>query len=114
MEWEVCMSDVKARRKALGLSRGKLAELAHVDKRILQLIEIAEFSDEESVSRLERVLEALEAGEPVPDLEAEVAALVHEHQAETLEIRAPTPGGDGSGGDESGGDESGGNGSNGR
>ncbi|MBW1878535.1 MAG: hypothetical protein JRI25_17435 [Deltaproteobacteria bacterium] len=97
------MSDVKARRKALGLSRARLAELAHVDKRILQLIEIAQFMDDESISRVERVLEALEAGEPAPDFADEVAALVHEHEAETLEIRAPTPQGDESGDDGSNG-----------
>ena len=91
-------ADVKARRKALGLSRDQLARSAHVDKRILQLIELGQLSDEDSEDRLERVLSALEAGEEPPDLEAEVEALIEERRPDTLTMERPSTGDDGSNG----------------
>jgi len=70
------MSDhFKSRRKALGLSRAELSEAAHVDKRIIQLIELGQHSDEEPESRLNRAMEALENNQPLPDFKAEVDAL---------------------------------------
>ena len=65
----------KDRRKALGLPRAQLAQLAHVDKHILQLIELNLPVTEEAKSRVERALDALENDQELPDFEAEVNAL---------------------------------------
>ena len=67
--------DFKARRKALGLSRAELGEAAHVDRRIIQLLELGHQRDEEAESRLTRAMDALENGEELPDFKTEVAAL---------------------------------------
>ena len=68
-------ADFKARRQALGLSRAQLAAAAYVDKRIIQLVELKQHSDPEAESRLNRAMDALEKGEPLPDFKAEVDAL---------------------------------------
>lgn len=85
------MADLKQRRKDLGLSRADLARQARVDKRVLQLIELDLSEDEESISRVTRALDALEAGEPLPDFDAEVEAIIEEQRANTLRRPPPTP-----------------------
>ena len=67
--------DFKARRVQLGLSRSDIAQKAHVDKRIMQLLELNQFNDEEVESRVERALSALENDKPLPDFAAEVEAI---------------------------------------
>ena len=66
---------LKERRAALGMTRAQIAEAAHVDKRILQLLELQAHEDAEAQSRVSRALDALESGQPLPDFEAEVKAL---------------------------------------
>ncbi|MBT3218645.1 MAG: helix-turn-helix transcriptional regulator [Proteobacteria bacterium] len=53
----------KERRKALGWSRADLANKAHVNKATLQLIEMGQSLDDESIARIEEVLSRTEAGE---------------------------------------------------
>ncbi len=59
--------DIKTRRKALGLTRKELAIKAYVDPPSVQLIELGHHVDDKFVNRIEKTLDALEAGEPVPD-----------------------------------------------
>jgi transcriptional regulator with XRE-family HTH domain len=66
--------DAKQRRKALGLSRAQLAGTAHVDKNILQLIELGHATDVPSADRVSRALDALENDSEMPDFAAEVEA----------------------------------------
>lgn len=77
---------LKERRKALGLGRADLAHMAVVDKRILQLLELGQSSDDESLDRAERALTALEQGAPMPDFQAEVKALMEAHGTHKLEL----------------------------
>lgn len=77
---------LKERRVALGLSRAELAGMAVVDKRILQLLELGQSSDDESRERAERALTALEKGEALPDFQSEVEALMKEHGSHKLEL----------------------------
>lgn len=67
---------IKDRRTALGLQRKDLAGKAYVDPRTLQLIEMSLSADTEAIDRLERTLEALEAGTPIPDWEPAVNAAI--------------------------------------
>ena len=57
------MSEHKARRKALGWSRRELAERTALDKRIIQLVELGQWTESEAVGRIEYVLSAGEAGD---------------------------------------------------
>ena len=68
-------TDIKARRLELGMSRAELSAAAYVDKRIIQLLELGEHTDPTAESRLIRAMDALQAGEPLPDFKAEVDAL---------------------------------------
>ncbi len=56
------MDDVRARRKALGWSRAELADRAGVERSVLALIERRQWSDEEAITRVQRVLAQAEAG----------------------------------------------------
>ncbi len=75
--------DFKERRKALGLSRAELGEKALVDTRTLQLLELGQSDDEESASRVERTLSALERGEDPPDHREEVGEILRQREGET-------------------------------
>ena len=50
------MDDIKTRRKALGWSRATLAEKAALDKRIIQLIELGEWTEDEETKLRARFL----------------------------------------------------------
>ena len=54
------MSDIKARRTALGWTRAELAKRAWVDPRTMQLIELGLSEDTESRQRVEAALDAEE------------------------------------------------------
>lgn len=54
---------IKDRRKALGWSRRELADRAGIDPRVVQLLELGQWSEEESVGRVDEVLTRAEAGE---------------------------------------------------
>ena len=56
------MSDIKARRKALGWDRAELAKRAALDKNIVQLIELNQWSEDEALGRVQYVLRSAEAG----------------------------------------------------
>ena len=56
------MEDVKARRKALGWSRAELAQRAGVEQSVVALIERRAWSDQEAITRVERVLTQAEGG----------------------------------------------------
>ena len=58
------MSDIKERRKALGWARKDLAKAANVDPRTLQLIELGESLDDESMARCHKALDEEEARRP--------------------------------------------------
>ncbi len=57
------MSDVKDRRKALGWSRQQLADKAALDKRIVQLVELGQWSESDALARLDYVLKSAEHGD---------------------------------------------------
>ena len=54
--------DTKQRRKNLGWSRAELAERAGIDRRLVQLIELGQWEEQEALARVEAVLEAAEGG----------------------------------------------------
>lgn len=54
---------IKDRRKALGWSRAELADRAGIDPRVVQLLELGQWSEEESADRVDEVLTRAEAGE---------------------------------------------------
>ena len=64
--------DIKSRRKALGLTRKELTIHAYVDPPSVQLIELGHHVDEKFVNRIKKTLDALEAGETVPDWRPQV------------------------------------------
>ncbi len=53
----------KDRRKALGWSRAELAHRAGLDPRVVQLVELDQWSEAEALARVEEVLTRAEAGE---------------------------------------------------
>lgn len=62
------MSDIKARRKALGWSRANLAERASLDKRIIQLMELDQWTEEDAFARVDYVLKNAEHGDDAVQL----------------------------------------------
>ena len=54
---------IRTRRKALGWARRDLAHRAGIDPRVVQLIELDEWTDGEAVGRVRAVLMRAEAGE---------------------------------------------------
>ncbi len=54
---------VKDRRKALGWRRAELARRAAIDPRLVQLIELGQWSEGEAIGRVRAVLLRAEAGE---------------------------------------------------
>jgi hypothetical protein len=56
------MSDIKERRKALGWNRAELAKRAALDKNIVQLIELDQWSEDGALGRVQYVLRSAEAG----------------------------------------------------
>lgn len=62
--------DIKARRKAVGWSRAELAERAALDARVIQLIELDQWNEPESLGRCDAVLGMAERGEADPRLKA--------------------------------------------
>ncbi|MEQ1502019.1 MAG: helix-turn-helix domain-containing protein [Myxococcota bacterium] len=54
---------VKDRRKALGWDRAELARRARVDRAVLQLIELDQWTEGEDLQRVREVLDRTEAGE---------------------------------------------------
>lgn len=55
--------DIKTRRKALGWDRAELARRAGVDRSVMQLVELGQWTEEEALRRVEEVLSRTEAGE---------------------------------------------------
>lgn len=76
------MSDtpsIKDRRKALGWNRAELAERAALDKNVVQLIELGQWSEEGALGRVAYVLHAAESGElsvQLPPVEPDEGAFV--------------------------------------
>ena len=54
---------IRTRRKALGWARRELARRAGIDPRVVQLIELDEWTDGDAVGRVRAVLMRAEAGE---------------------------------------------------
>lgn len=55
--------DIKARRKALGWNRAELARRAALDKHVVQLIELGEWSEDDALGRIQYVLGSAESGD---------------------------------------------------
>lgn len=55
--------DIKARRKALGWNRAELAKRAALDKHIVQLIEMGQWTEEDALGRVQYVLGSAENGD---------------------------------------------------
>jgi len=55
--------DIKARRKALGWNRAELAKRAALDKHVVQLIEMGQWSEEDALGRVQYVLGSAEGGQ---------------------------------------------------
>ncbi len=73
------LGDVKARRKALGWNRQTLSDRASLDKRVVQLIELGQWSEDGALGRIAYVLTAAENGDvdvQLPPVEAEEDAFV--------------------------------------
>ncbi len=58
--------DFKQRRKKVGWSRKELADRAGLDPRVVQLVELDQWSEFEALGRLEAVLTRKEEGEEDP------------------------------------------------
>ena len=54
---------VRTRRKAIGWSRRELAHRAGIDPRVVQLVELDEWTDGDAVGRIRAVLMRAESGE---------------------------------------------------
>jgi transcriptional regulator with XRE-family HTH domain len=54
---------IKARRKALGWRRAELAQRAAIDARLVQLIELGQWTEGEAIGRVKAVLIRAEGGE---------------------------------------------------
>ncbi len=54
---------IRTRRKAIGWSRRELAHRAGIDPRVVQLIELDEWTDGDAVGRVRAVLMRAESGE---------------------------------------------------
>ena len=54
---------IRARRKALGWSRRELAQRAGIDPRVVQLLELDEWTEGDAIGRVRAVLMRAEAGE---------------------------------------------------
>jgi ribosome-binding protein aMBF1 (putative translation factor) len=67
------MSSVRERRKGLGWSRADLAGRAALDPRIIQLVELDQWSEDDALWRINEVLSRAEAGEPEVQLAPVVA-----------------------------------------
>ena len=70
---------VKERRKALGWNRTELAARTVLDKRVVQLIELGQWSEDGALGRVEYVLSAAENGDvavQLPPREKEEGATV--------------------------------------
>jgi len=72
------MSEIKDRRKALGIGRKQLSVYAYVDPRITQLVEMGLNTDADCIERLVLTLDALEQGETPPDFKEAVDAKIKE------------------------------------
>ncbi|MEZ4236741.1 MAG: hypothetical protein R3F59_11415 [Myxococcota bacterium] len=55
--------DVKARRAALGWDRARLARQAGLDRSVVQLVELGQWSERDALERVATVLAKAEAGE---------------------------------------------------
>lgn len=55
--------DIKARRKALGWNRADLARRAALDRHVVQLIEMGQWSEEDALGRVQYVLGSAENGD---------------------------------------------------
>jgi transcriptional regulator with XRE-family HTH domain len=55
--------DIKERRKALGWDRAELARRAGIDRSVMQLVELGQWTEEEALQRVEEVLRRAEGGE---------------------------------------------------
>jgi ribosome-binding protein aMBF1 (putative translation factor) len=54
---------IKDRRKALGWNRAQLAQRCAIDRRVMQLVELGQWSEADALERVETVLSRAEAGE---------------------------------------------------
>lgn len=61
--------DFKQRRRAIGWTRAEAADRAGLDPRVVQLVELGEWTEFEALGRLEALLGRAEAGEEDPRLE---------------------------------------------
>lgn len=66
MSVSVMSMDFKARRKATGWTRKELAARAGLDPRLIQLVELGQWSEFEALGRIEAVLKRKEQGEDDP------------------------------------------------
>ena len=64
-----CAMDFKERRKAVGWTRAETAHRAGLDPRVVQLVELGQWTEFEALGRLEALLSRAEAGEEDPRLE---------------------------------------------
>jgi transcriptional regulator with XRE-family HTH domain len=91
------MATIKERRKALGLGRKQLSAYAYVDPRTAQLIEMGMNADADCIDRLEKTLDALEAGEQPPDwkdaVDAKIAAEGHHRFSAETQSQSGSDGG---------------------
>ena len=58
--------DFKARRKAIGWTRKELAARAGLDPRVVQLVELEQWTEFEALGRLDAVMKRKEGGEEDP------------------------------------------------
>ena len=71
---------LRARRKALGWSRRELARRAAIDPRVVQLLELDQWSEGDALGRVRAVLIRAESGETdveLPPLEIPADATIH-------------------------------------
>jgi transcriptional regulator with XRE-family HTH domain len=61
-------NDIKPRRKAQTWTRAELADRAGLDPRVVQLVELDQWSEFEALGRLDTVLRMAESGEEDPRL----------------------------------------------
>lgn len=67
------MSTVRERRKGLGWNRAELAGRAALDPRIIQLVELDQWSEDDALWRINEVLSRAEAGDRAVQLGPVVA-----------------------------------------
>jgi transcriptional regulator with XRE-family HTH domain len=54
---------IKERRKAHGWNRSELARRAGLERSVMQLVELGQWSESDALERVQRVLDAADAGD---------------------------------------------------